>query len=310
MNNILESISKVVLDSKKVKINQDKIKEFCHTMDPSTLKHWTHSAPFDFTEYNEEQKAAFLFIFNSISFSYWGKPKWELHSDKFTRGTFSLIFALQKAVENKIPLLNPLYLSKITKKDINQILKGNTEIPLLEERVKILKELGKVVILKYNSQFKNILNSNDTVELTKRIVEDFPSFQDHTKYNSKKICFYKRVQLLVSDLNYVLNLNLRNIDRLTSCADYILPMALKYYNILEYSPDLEKKITSGTILNSESKEEIEIRANTVWAVELIKKELQTRGINLTSMQINDLLWIAGEEIKKKEKYHLVRSIWY
>ena len=42
----------------------------------------------------------------------------------------------------------------------------------------------------------------------------------------------------------------------------------------------------------------------------IEKELKKKNINLTSMQINDYLWILGNEIPEKENYHLTRTIWY
>ena len=56
----------------------------------------------------------------------------------------------------------------------------------------------------------------------------------------------------------------------------------------------------------DSEEEVEIRANTIWANELIKKELKKKIPNINSIHVNDHLWLLGQ----CKPYHLTRTTAY
>jgi len=61
------------------------------------------------------------------------------------------------------------------------------------------------------------------------------------------------------------------MGNVTAFADYKLPQVLQHVGILQYSPSLEHKVDNGIFLEAGSPEELEIRENTIWAVELIKR---------------------------------------
>ena len=104
---------------------------------------------------------------------------------------------------------------------------------------------------------------------------------------------------------------LKNIDKLTACADYKLPQMLRKFGILSYSLELSKKVDNKREIEQGSKEEVEIRANTIWAVELIKKELEKKIPEINSLHINDYLWLLSQDKSFKCKpYHLVRTTFY
>jgi hypothetical protein len=102
-----------------------------------------------------------------------------------------------------------------------------------------------------------------------------------------------------------------NIVDLTACADYKLPQMLRKYGILEYAKELSEKIDNNTELLAGSEEEVEIRANTVWAIELVRSGFQDRGIDISAMDINDHLWLLTQKKYPDDKpYHLVRTTSY
>ena len=78
--------------------------------------------------------------------------------------------------------------------------------------------------------------NGDAVKLLDIIISAFPSFDDVSTFNGKKIYFYKRAQLLVSDIYQLFGGegygNLINIDQLTACADYKLPQSLRTLGII------------------------------------------------------------------------------
>lgn len=315
---VLETTKFVLDNSKCVKIRKEAIREFCKHFSESHINHWLNESPFDFGKLNENEKLHFLLMFNAISFSYWGDPKWaiEYNGERFD-GSWGMIAAIGRAVENKKLILSPNYWSRISTKEFYAILKGNTEIPLIEERFKILREVGAVLVKEFEGNFENLVRKSkfDALELLDLIVKYFPSFNDFSIYKGKTIYFYKRAQLLVADIYQMFNGGgygkLKNWDKITACADYKLPMVLRKLKILEYSKELENKIDNKVEILKDSEEEIEIRANTIWAVELIKKELKKNIPKIDSIHINDHLWLLGQIKSEKDKpYHRTRTISY
>ena len=129
------------------------------------------------------------------------------------------------------------------------------------------------------------------------------------------IYFQKRAQLLVADIYQMFQGKkygeMKNLDKITACADYKLLMVLRNMGILEYAKELEKKIDNKKEILKDSKEEVEIRANTICANELIKKELRKKIKKIDSIQVNDHLWLLGQIKSPKNKpYHLTRTTSY
>ncbi len=312
MEKILSSIQPVVENSKYVYINRAKIRDFSRNFNPQEIRQWLDFAPFEIKKLNTEDRVAFLFVLHSTSFCYWGNPKWSVgYKGKIYDGTWGLIASLGKAVEENKPILDPSYLRDIPQNEAKRIFRGNVKIPLFEDRLQLLRELGRVTAEKYGEDFSKIVenSNNDALKLVNVLMTDFHSFNDFSLYEGKPVYFQKRAQLLVSDISNVFKL--KNIEQLTACADYKLPKVLRENKILEYDKELSKKIDAQIEISKGSREEIEIRANTIFAVELIKKQLKNRIPEITSTQINDYLWMEGQKNSKNEKpYHLTRTTAY
>ncbi len=318
MNLILKSIKPVIRKSEHVRINKQKIVEFCEKFDHKDVRHWMDDMPYNISKLNNYDKLNFLLVFNCNSFCYWGNPKWTIsYKGKEFDGAWGMLASIGKAVDNKKPILYPRYLAKISEEDFGKILEGNCEIPLFQERLKILREIGQVLNKKYEGEFRNLVRAakGDVVKLVKLIVKEFPSFNDYAIYKGKKVYFYKRAQLLVGDIYQSFKGkeygNLKNIKSLTACADYKLPQMLRKFGILEYSKDLAEKVDKKIQIKKGSEEEVEIRANTIWAIELIKKELKKDFPSIDSVHVNDHLWLLSQTKNPKDKpYHLTKTIFY
>jgi len=317
MNKILETTKFVIENSDFVKINHEKVVEFSKNFNPDKTDHWLNAAPFNFSHFSDEDKLHFLFIFNALSFSYWGEPKWTVeYKDKKHDGAWGMILALGRGVEEGAALTNFEYCSKISKEEFAHILRGNIEIPLLEERWKILREIGLNMTAKFSGKAKNLVAeaNGDAQNLLELIVQIFPSFLDTAIYKKKEIYFYKRAQLLVADIFQIFNGKnfgaLKNMDQITACADYKLPLILRNLGILEYTPALAEKIDNKIEIQKGSAEETEIRASTIWAVEFIKEEVKKRSPQIMSFQINDDLWLTTQGNKNGKPYHRTRTTAY
>jgi hypothetical protein len=316
MNKILETTKFVVDNSQFVKIDKQRVVEFADKLDYETIDHWLSKAPFDFNILDtDREKLHFLFILNSISFSYWGESKWtiEYKGEKYD-GAMGMIAALGRAMDENIPILDFSYLADISKENLENILRANTQIPLFEKRLEFLKENGRIIVEKFQGELENLINKaeSDAIRLLDIIINEFPSFRDSVIYKEKEIFFFKRAQLFVSDIYEMFNGmgfgELQGIEELTACADYKLPQILSKLGILIYDQGLAKRIDNKEEILHNSEEEIEIRANTIWAVEYIKETVQKRIPNIRSTEINDHLWLLSQNKMFNDKpYHRTRT---
>jgi len=315
-NKVISSAKYVVDNANFVKINLKKIREFAQEFKCKKVHHWLLDSPFNLTGLNTEEKIMLVVVFNAISFSYWGKEYWNItYKDKnYKRGSTSLLACIFRAREEGQDILDPNVLSKLTKSQLKFIWRGNVEIAMIDERVKILNEIGRVLLEKFDGKFSNVIKkaNKDTIKLIEIILQNFPHFRDNEVYKSKRIYFNKRVQALVEGIGSLFSEygvgELENLSSITALADYIIPNFLRHLGIFEYQKNLIRKIDHKIELKKGSQEEIEIRAGTIWAVELIKRELALNKIYVNSTNINEYLWAIGRNATTP--FHLTRTTSY
>ena len=318
MHQILENIKFVSDNSKHVRINRERIGKFCKNFDNNEIQHWLNACPLDMSRESDDEKLNFLLVFNAISFCYWSEPKWAVeYKGKKYDGSWAMIASLERALDDGKDILSPEFLANISENELAEILRGNIEIPLLKERCKILNEIGTALNKKFNGKFSNLVKgaNKDGIKLLDLIVSNFPSFNDFSRYNGKNIYFYKRAQLLVSDIYQLFKGKgygkLKNMNKITACADYKLPWVLRRFRLMSYSTELANQIDNKIQIKKGSEEEIEIRANTIMACELIKEELRKQNTRIDSIHVNDYLWIMGQKrTHEDEPYHRTLTTFY
>lgn len=320
-NRIISSNKFVEENSKHVKINYSKLEYYSRNLNCNKFKHWTYFSPFRIHIPDDFQSLLhFMFVFNSISFYYWGIPKWRVKTDKgYLDGTWALLYCLQKSLQKGFPLTNFSELLNLNYNEFQKIFQNEVEIPFLKERFKILKNISTIIVNKYSNNLLNLFEESNynSKKLINNIVTNFEVFDDYGIYKRKKIYFYKKAQLFISDIDFYMDkynmISLKNTDYLTACADYKLPQVLRFHDIIKYTQSLDEKINKRIILNRNSDEEIEIRANTIIAIEKIKEILIQRKEceNIKSSYLNDYLWICSQNKNiYKNEYHLTPSIYY
>lgn len=318
MSQVLATTQKVLDQAKLVRINQQKVQEFAQNFQHSKTHHWMNVAPFDFSGLTVEERLHFIFLYNAVSFSFWGEPKWTIeHEGKFWDGAWGMIIALGRGIKEGVPLLDFKSTSSITRQDFAQVLKGNIEIPLFEERYQILQAVGRVMTDEFGGKVSRLVKQaeGDALRLLDLIVNRFPSFHDASMYNGKEICFYKRAQLLTADISQFFTGtefgDLSQVGELTACADYKLPQILRKQGVLEYTDELAQRIDQKFEIPHGSAEEVEIRAHTIWAVELITREVRKVAPTVIPIEVSDHLWLATQQKYPDDKpYHRTRTTAY
>lgn len=311
---IINSIKYVVDNSKYVSINIKNIDSVISLLYENKKESWLDSSNLKIKKFSQKQILIYLILCESLNFCYWDSNiKWKIkYNDEWYSGSIGLFYAIYKAIENGYNLLNVDYLEKMTIEEFDEIFKGTTSIPLLKERYDIIKQL--VIELKKEQVFEKVIDADSDVDLLNNIINYFSNFRDISLYKGKEIYFFKRAILLVGDL--ILNIDfvkekVKNDDNMIGCADYKIPQVLRHLGILEYSNDLSNLIDKKQILEHDSEMEIEIRANMLYAIELIKEKLHQEGINMNSVQIDNALWLLSKNKKYKDKpHHLTKTIYY
>ena len=118
--------------------------------------------------------------------------------------------------------------------------------------------------------------------------------------------------MLTNDLFYLsktINSNLSDVNNLSGCADYGIPRTFRDYNILVYNDELSEIVDNEKELPHDSEMEIEIRANMLYVIEIIKETLKQKGVIVNSVELDNLIWWMGKKNKKSNTHHTV-TIYY
>lgn len=264
-----------------------------------------------FSSFPWERKIDFICLFCSQAFSFWpdpGQTKWQVMGPKgWINGSEAMWQSMfNKARKNGL-LFSPSYLATMQPENLEEITQGLGQIPMFEERLKIFQEIG-TYFLKRGGFFHNMFeDSNGNVLQFINFLTSILCFDDQ----QWGIRFNKKAEL-AGHLLWKYNPKCWfNPEALVICTDYKIPQILRHFGILEYSPELTKKIDSQIEIPFQSKEEFEIRVATLKVGELIKREFHQRGrSDINAVHIDSLLWNIAQKEKSMKPYHRVRTIFY
>ena len=265
--------------------------------------------------------AEWLFLLNTVNHCFWpdaGSPPWTIeYNNEMLSGYWALAASLKRAMEEGVYLHRAATLAELDSPTLAHIFRGRGEIPLLEERVKNLRQAGHVLLDRFQGSFIHLLEEagGSATKFVDLLAKEISSFNDVAEYHSKKVYFYKRAQLLVHDLWSTFSGrswgNFIDLENLTAFADYKLPQVLRHLDILHYKPELADLVQNLVQLPAGSLEEVEIRAATVWAVELLRQKLSEQGLRVSSPQLDNWLWYLGQEDAYRAlPYHRTRTVFY
>ncbi len=299
INKLNSSYNYVCEHSKSVRINYNKIDEMIEQINKSKVNYWLDSNPYNIMDMSTSDIINFLLIHHTIGdYCFWGEPKWEIETDI---GKMDGSFAIMYLVLNRFKLNKNFEMSF---DEFKELLKGNVEIPLIEDRYQNLVKMNEFIQSIDKTFYDLIKEYTIDSDLFEYIVNHFDYFKDISNYEGKSILFYKRAQLLTSDILHVREKkeNIKvDYSHLIGCADYKIPQVMRCYGMLEYSDSLINKIDNKIEIEEDSLEEIEIRANALKVINYIYEKLNHK---YSRMDINDFIWLLGQDKSKMTKpYH-------
>ncbi len=304
MENILSKIHSsakyVSENSRYVKINYEKLNKIINELDISKIKYWLDSNPYGLLDLSCEEIIDFLLIYHTIGdYCFWKDPKWEIKTldGKIIDGSYAMLYLLIRRYKEGKSF-------DMSKDEFRELLKGTVEIPLLEDRYQNLVIMNNFLKKKQTSFYELVKNFCNDKELFDFIVSNFPYFKDESEYKGMMIYFYKRAQLLTSDILHIRKM-LEGIkvdfSHLQGCADYKIPQVMRCMGIIEFNDELTNLVDNKIELSEGSEMEVEIRANDLIVLDYMAKKLNEK---ISRMDLNDYIWLLSQDKSKMTKpYH-------
>ncbi|KAL2528354.1 Queuosine salvage protein [Forsythia ovata] len=306
MEEVRASSAWVASHSSHVTVDSSGIEKLAETMKDSIPKvEWDFEGIHYFD--NGPLTVQYLFVLDALNFCFW--PDKELSYDNLASG-------LKEALQTDKSAFDADRLQKYTGPELRKVLKWPRPLPLEDERVRLMHEVGFELERSFEGKASKLVESceKSASKLVSLITCHFPGFRDHTVYKGHQIFLYKRAQIFAADLWGAFNGRgygeFNDIESITMFADYIVPAVLQQLGVLRYSSSLSNLIESNSEIGSGSEEEVELRACSVYAVEEMRDLIHRKsGKKVLSVELDLWLWSFGIQCPSLQ-HHRTLSIYY
>lgn len=318
---VLDSVCYAVESSRDVHTRYEKIVEVASWMAYEELPMPEFALPFGVGQGDTNEAIDFILVADSIDTAFTDFTRHEKfqvdYAGKHWSDSEAEFACLKRAMDDGVSILDGAYLAKITRTELDKIFTGNIPMPMLDEKLAVLHEVGPVLAEKYDGRFHKFVQScsprlyDNGNGLIERMVKEFPRFNDVSLLDGHEIKFYKLAQLGIWMVYASRNFRLDDPEKMTAFADYIVPLALRLHGITRYSERLEHTIQSQQLIPRDSRWEIEIRAHCIYATALLCEEvnkLRPRDKQVIIPQIDARFWTHYHTTSWP--HHLTQTIMY
>ncbi|MFH0983827.1 MAG: queuosine salvage family protein [Planctomycetota bacterium] len=256
--------------------------------------------------------ASFVLLSDSLNFCFWSEQPWEVTfaGRQWTR-TWALLAGLVRAIQADPTWLQARRWAEAQGPEVDELFRGVGRIPLLDERVAVLRETGTVLLSQYEGSFVNLVEEARSAApaVARLLARDFPSFRDMAQYDGEPVAFLKRAQICAADLASHGSAEgheaLAGLDELTVFADYRLPQLFRHWGILKVVDPLAEQIESLREIAAGSAEEVELRAATICIGDRL-----ARALPAPAWQLDYFLWERSHDAEVTVRHHRTRTIFY
>jgi len=244
---------------------------------------------------SQQDLVDFLFVGNAINFQF----RHFESGEKFTTtydgdewsGAFGMWACLKREFDDNPAILRGETLAELSLEEVDALFESvdSRSMPMIRERHEILTQIGERLEAGYQGRFANLVERAEPrlfaqgEGIIEHLVESFPSFQDQGHVALRDgtpltIPFWKRAQLAAGmaygSFQREGYFHLEDPGSFTIFVDYNLPNVLRGLDVLEFSPHLAELVDSRTAIEQGSREEVELRAATVYAADELMKRIQ------------------------------------
>lgn len=241
---------------------------------------------------DRETRAAFAICLNAINF---GSGWWPTIRKRPGLSGYSTIAAGVGERFREAGAWTAEELAAIDVAGIATVVGQEPEHPLMPQFSAALRDVGAHVLAEHGGRFETVVDdAGGSAAALATELGTWSAFADTSLYRERPVPLFKRAQLAAADVDRAGVANFADRDRLTAFADNLVPHVLRLDGVLHLDRDLEAAIEAGELLLHGSPAEVELRACTVHAVELL-----AAASGLSPAEIDGVLWNRGREARYK-----------
>lgn len=305
----------VACKSRWVHIDERALGQCADRLDLLSTYEMSHSAEHHLLHRGDDTLAYFL-ILDTINFGSGYFPY--IDKESGASGYFTVAKCLKSWMESDgVPSAKQL--ESLTPEDLHGIFHQRSDNlhanELMELFARALTQLGAWLSLEFQGDYGAVFANADSAEDVVESLLKMQFFRDVARYGDFEVPFLKRAQILVQDVALAdpgnETLMYPDLEKLTVFADNLLPYVFKAEGVFVYEPWLAERIERGELIAPSSVEEVELRACTVHAAELLRKTV-SHVRPITSRELDFRLWQRGQTLKKQipDLRHRTRCMFY
>jgi hypothetical protein len=289
---VRRACARVAARARQVAIEQAAIEPYARAL--AEAAHGPQPAEADVVGGDRELRAAFAICLGAINF---GSGWWPtIRKRPGHSGYFTIAAGLAGRFRAQGHWA-PAELAGISTEEISRALGQDPAHPLMAQFAASLRDVGERVAAGRGGSFSALADSAEGSAVRMAgLLAGWSSFADVSHYEGAEVPFFKRAQLVPTDLHRAGVARMGEQERLTAFADNLVPHVLRLDGLLRLDPLLAARIDSGELLVHGSPEEVELRACAVHAVELLCAAAPGR---LWPARADLLLWGRGSSPRYK-----------
>ncbi len=263
-----------------------------------------------------EEIAGWVVVLDALNYCFWPQGpdpnvRWRVTWRGVTHdGYDALAAALHRAVvDDGEPIWDRDWLKDMDAGKVAHILRGDAggpEIPLLEDRIICLRNLGDPRHEREARPADIAIDARGSaVRVVRLAIRRYTMFEDTTVWRRRdglvlEVPLLKRAQILAADLAGALagtDLAItKDLELLSAFADYKVPQVLRHLGALRYAEPLSAWIARRDPIPPNDPREVAIRAGTVQACERIVAAARGMGLEITAAELDWRLWRLGQSL--------------
>lgn len=314
---VLDSCHQVMTDATHVRIDDNALTEFARFLAGASAA----QPPPDFDGLvfrgTRADVCNYCLLIDALNFCFWSDQPWEVsfRGRTWTR-TPAMEASLTRAIERDRQWLTADRWAEADENALTEVFAGRGMIPLLDQRVAVLRETGAVLRDQFDGRFDRAVErvDGDALSLSRLLATHFDSFRDVATCRGKTVAFLKRAQICAADLHRMLIANgfegLTGLNALTVFADYRLPQLFRHRGIICLDDAFAGRIERSEPIESGSAVEVELRAATIVVADQLVTRMRDMGVNAEPWKIDYSLWWMARQPDVTTPHHRTVSIYY
>ncbi len=290
-DHVREACAWVAARARSVELQESAIEEYVSGL-PAHVEEPEPDPATHLVEGDVETQAAFAICLDAINF---GSGWWPtIRKRPGHSGYFTIAAGLTERFRGR-GAWSATELTGLSAGEIAAVVGQEPDHPLMADYAASLRDVGERVLSEHGGRFAAVVEAaQGSAPALAGLLADWKAFADVSSYEDRPVPFFKRAQLVPVDLERTGVVELHDRHLLTAFADNLVPHVLRLDGILRLDPELERTIEAGDLLEHGSPEEVELRACTVHAVELLGA-----AVGLAPADVDYLLWTRGQGSRYK-----------